>query len=242
MHQLRDKVWYMRDADVFRDLSEGEVSRLADRALMREYGRGRIILQPGKPSDLIFIIKEGRVKVSAYSLEGREQILAILEPGDLFGEQALVREYEPAHMEALEDTIVCGVRREDFEEVLHAHPDTALRILRALAKRLRLAEEEIENLVFRDVPGRLASALLRLGEAYGVRDAENGPIRLTLRLTHQDLASMIGATRETVTTILTRFRDAGLTDLQQHLIVIRQPEKLRALMRRPGSRAKSRSI
>ncbi len=122
--------------------------------------------------------------------------------------------------------------REDFEEVLHGHPETALRIIGALAQRLRLAEEEIENLVFRDVPGRLASALLRLGEVYGVREPKTGPIRLTLRLTHQDLASMIGATRETVTTILTRFRDEGLTDLQQRFIVIRQPEKLRALMRR----------
>lgn len=232
MQTLRDKVWYMRDADIFRDLSEHEINRLADRALMREYGRGRVILQPGKPSDLIFIIKEGRVKVSTYSREGREQILAILEPGDLFGEQALVGEYEPAHMEALEDTIVCGVRRKDFEEVLHRHPPTALRIISALAERLRLAEEEIENLVLRDVPGRLASALLRLGEAYGVRHPETGPIRLTLRLTHQDLASMIGATRETVTTILTRFRDEGLTDLHERFIVIRQPEKLRALMRR----------
>jgi CRP/FNR family transcriptional regulator len=235
MQHLRDKVWYMRDADVFRDLSEHEVSRLADKALMREYGRGGVILQPGKPSDLIFIIKEGRVKVSTYSPEGREQILAILEPGDLFGEQALVGESEPAHMEALEDTLVCGVRREDFEEVLHGHPQTALRIIGALAERLRLAEEEIENLVFRDVPGRLAFALLRLGEAYGVRDPKTGSIRLTLRLTHQDLASMIGATRETVTTILTRFRDEGLTDLQDRHIVIRLPDRLRALTqpRRP---------
>ncbi len=222
----------MRDADFFRDLSEREVSRLADRALMREYGRGGIILQPGSPSDLIFVIKEGRVKVSTYSPEGREQILAILEAGDLFGEQALVGEPELAHMEALEDTIVCGVHREDLERVMHAHPETALRIIRALAERLRQAEEEIEDLVFRNVPGRLASALLRLGEVYGVRDLESGPIRLTLRLTHQDLASMIGATRETVTTILARFRDEGLTDLEQRHIVIRHPEKLRALTQR----------
>lgn len=239
MGHLRDKVWYLRGAEVFRDLPEHEVSRLAERALMREYGRGRVILQAGDLSDLIFVIKEGRVKVSAYSLEGREQILAILEAGDLFGELALVGEHEPAHVEAFEDTLVCGVHREDFEEALRRHPQIALRIIRALAARLRLAEAEIENLVFRDVPGRLAFVLLRLGEAYGTPDAETDALRLSLRLTHQDLASMIGATRETVTTILARFRDEGLTDVEHRCIIIRRPEKLRALTLRgrPGPSA-----
>ncbi len=231
MRPLRDKVWYLRGAEIFRDLPEDVVGRLAERALMREYGRGRVILQAGYPSGLIFIIKEGRVKVSTYSLEGREQILAILEPGDLFGELALVGEQEAAHVEAFEDTLVCGVRREDLEEVAREHPEITLRIIHALAVRLRLAEEEIENLVFRDVPGRLASILMRLGEAYGVRDAEEDAIRLNLRLTHQDLASMIGATRETVTSILARFRAGGLIERDHRFIIICRPEQLRAVAR-----------
>lgn len=232
---LREKVWYLKGASVFRDLSDAEMNTLAERALMREYARGRLILHPGEHSELIFLIKEGRVKLSTYSSGGKEQILALLEPGDLFGDLALVGEREPVHVEAFEDTVVCGVRKEDFAGIVRAHPEIALRIIRVLAERLRLAEEEIENLVFRDVPGRLAALLLRLGEAYGVRDKNS--IRLTLRLTHYDLASMIGATRETVTNILARFRDEGLTDVEQRFIVIRDPQRLRQLMGKGGDGA-----
>jgi CRP-like cAMP-binding protein len=227
----KNKLWYLKETHIFGGLSDTEVARLAERALMRQFGRGRVMLDPEERSDLIYIIKEGRAKVSAYSSDGKEQILAILEPGDLFGELALVGEREPVHIEAFEDTLVCGVRREDLENLLRAHPDLALRLIRALAARLRLAEEEIENLVFRDVPGRLATVLLRMGEDYGTRDDGRG-IRLTLRLTHQDLAAMIGATRETVTNILNRFREDGLTDVAQRFIVIRDPERLRRLTNR----------
>lgn len=225
----RARFWYLRGVDVFRVLSEREVDRLAERALLRQYARGEVILRPGDPSDLVFVVKEGRAKVSAYSVEGREQILALLEPGDLFGELALVGEQESAHVEAFEDTLVCALRREDFEQILREHPEIGLHLIRALAGRLRQAAEEIENLVFRDVPGRLASVLLRLGQVYGVQDPHTGAIRVALRMTHHDLASMIGATRETVTTILARFREEGITDVEHRLMVIRQPDRLQAL-------------
>ncbi|MDQ7829932.1 MAG: Crp/Fnr family transcriptional regulator [Armatimonadota bacterium] len=227
---LKDKAWYLRGAFVFRDLPEAEMRRLAERASMRTYARGRVILQPGEQSAMVFLIKEGRVKLSTTSPEGREQILALLEPGDLFGERALLGERHPLQAEAFEDTVVCGVPKEDLEQLLRSNSEIALRLIRVLAERLRLAEEEIENLVFRDVPGRLAAVLLRLGEEYGVR--EDSLIRLTLRLTHQDLANMVGATRETVTTILSRFRGERLIDVDRRQIVIRDPEGLRRLMRR----------
>jgi CRP/FNR family transcriptional regulator, cyclic AMP receptor protein len=220
-----DKVWYLQHIDAFAGVGESEMRQIARRSTMREFPRGRVILRPGEAQEMVYLIKEGRVKVSRYSPGGREQILALLEPGDLVGELALVRQTEPVHVEAFENTLICELSRQDFVALLRRQPEVMLHVIRELASRLRIAEEEIADLAFRDVPGRLASLLLRLAEACGER--AGGKLRLTLRLTHYDIASMIGATRETVTTALGRFRKARLILTEQRYIVICDPEGLR---------------
>ncbi len=222
-----DKVWYLTRINLFAGIGESEMQRIAERTTMREFSRGKVILQPDELQEMIYLIKEGRVKVSRYSPDGREQILALLEAGDVVGEFALVEEAEPVHVEAFEDTLICALNRVDFLALVRRQPEVLLAVVKVLAERLRVAEEEIADLVFRDVPGRLASLLLRLAEAYGQED--DGGLRLTLRLTHQDIASMIGATRETVTSTLSRFRDAGLITIEHRSITIKNPGGLRRL-------------
>ncbi len=228
-HRL-DKVWYLTRINLFAGIGDAEMQRLAERTTMREFSRGKVILHPNEPQEMVYLIKEGRVKVSRYSPDGREQILTLLESGDVFGEFALVEAAEPAHVEAFEDTLICALSRGDFLALVRRQPEVMLHVVKVLAERLRVAEEEIEDLVFRDVSGRLASLLLRLAEAYGQKD--DGGLRLTLRLTHQDIASMIGATRETVTSTLSRFRDAGLIATEHRSIMIKNPEGLRQLTQR----------
>jgi CRP/FNR family transcriptional regulator, cyclic AMP receptor protein len=220
-----DKIWYLQHIDTFAGVGESEMQQIARRSTMREFARGRVIMRPGEAREMVYLIKEGRVKVSRYSSGGREQILALLKPGDLVGELAPVRETEPVHVEAFENTLICELSRRDFVALLRRQPEVMLHVVKELAARLRIAEEEIADLAFRDVPGRLASLLLRLAEAYGERDG--GKLRLTLRLTHYDIASMIGATRETVTSTLGRFRKARLIVTEQRYIVICDPEGLR---------------
>lgn len=222
-----DKLWYLRRVDLFANVDEGEMRALADRTTMREVHRGRVILQPDEPPEMVYVIKEGRVKVSRYSRDGKEQILALLESGDVFGELGLIRVAEPVHVEAFEDTLLCGMHSEDFLALIRRQPEVMLHVMRVLAERLRAAEEEIADLAFRNVPGRLASLLLRLSRAYG--DVDSGEDRLTLRLTHQDIAAMIGSTRETVTAILNRFRDEGLIAIDHRHIIIRDHEGLQQL-------------
>ena len=222
-----DKVWYLRQVDLFAGIDEGEMRRLVERATLREFGRGSVILHPDEPQERVYVIKEGRVKISRYSPDGREQILALLGPGDIFGELALVGEAEPVHAEAFEDALLCALSRDDMAALLRRRPELMLHLLRTLAERLRAAEEEIADLVFRTVPGRLAALLLRLAEASGQRDGSR--LRLALRLTHQDIASMIGATRETVTATVSRLRAAGLIATEGRRIVILDPEGLRRL-------------
>ncbi|MDQ7819230.1 MAG: Crp/Fnr family transcriptional regulator [Armatimonadota bacterium] len=222
-----DKIWYLRQVDLFAGVDEAELRRLGERATLREFGRGSVILHPDEPQERVYVIKEGRVKISRYSPDGREQILALLGPGDIFGELALVGEAEPVHAEAFEHTLLCALSRDDMAALLRRHPELMLHVLRTLADRLRVAEEEIADLVFRTVPGRLAALLLRLAEASGHR--HGGRLRLALRLTHQDIASMIGATRETVTATLSRLRAAGLIATEGRRIVVLDPEGLRRL-------------
>jgi CRP/FNR family cyclic AMP-dependent transcriptional regulator len=222
-----DKVWYLRRHDFLAGLEEAELQALADRTQMREYQRGKVILHPDTRQEMVYLIKEGRVKISRYSPDGREQILTFLESGDLFGELALIHEREPVHVEAFEDTLICTMSRTDFAALLEHRPELMLYVIKVMGERLRQAEDEIADLVFRDVSGRIAALLLRLSEEYG----EPGPdgMRVTLRLTHQDIASMVGATRETVTTTLSRFRESGLVAIDQRYIVVLEPDRLRML-------------
>jgi CRP-like cAMP-binding protein len=220
------KLWYLQHINIFADMTEAEMRRLAERTQMRTYARGRVIAQPDDPPETIYLIKEGRVKLCRYSASGREQILALLERGDIFGERALVGAREALHCEAFEDTLICVLRRQDLEDLVQSKPGLALRVMKVLSERLRQAEEAVENLAFRDVPGRLATTLVRLAEAYG--EPHGGGRRLALRLTHQDLAGMIGASRETVTTVLNRFRDDGLITIEDRHIVIQDLARLQA--------------
>lgn len=222
-----DKVWYLRRVDLFAGMDDREMQSLVERTTMREVERGRVILRPDDQARMVYVIKEGRVKISRYSPEGKEQILALLEPGDVFGELSLVRSTEPVQVEAFEDTLVCGMQSEDFLALIRRQPEVALQVMKILAERLRAAEEEIADLAFRDVPGRLASLLLRLAQAYG--DVGPAGRRLALRLTHQDMAAMIGSTRETVTAILNRFRDDGLITVDRRQIVICDQDGLKRL-------------
>jgi CRP-like cAMP-binding protein len=221
-----EKLWYLQHINIFADMTAAEMRRLAERTVMRTYARGKVIAQPDDPPETIYLIKEGRVKLCRYSATGREQILAILDRGDIFGERALVGVRAAVHCEAFEDTLICVLRRRDLEDLMASKPELALRVMKVLAERLRQAEDAIENLAFRDVPGRLAALLVRLAEVYG--EPHGGGRRVALRFTHQDLASMIGATRETVTSVLNRFRDDGLIAIEERHIIITDPERLRA--------------
>jgi len=222
-----EKLWYLRQTRLFDQLNESDLQRLAQSSEMREYSRGEVILSPGPQSDVVLLVKAGRVKISTYSPDGKEQVLALLARGDLFGELVHTELPAPAHAEALDRAVVCSIGRVMFEDIIRHVPDVALHVIEALARRLRAAEQEIEDLALRDVPARLASLLLRLAEGYG-EDDERG-IRLSFRLTHEDLAHMIGSTRETVTMVMNRFRDADLVRVDRRVLIIPDRERLHAV-------------
>src|SRR4051812_462399 len=195
-------------------LDRAELERFGD--LMREkfYPRGSVILFENDPGDSLFVVRQGRVKVVLIGEDGREVILGVLGVGDHFGELALIDDRpRSAHVIAMEDSHLLVLRREDFRNRVESSPRVAWSLLTELSRRLRRADDKIGGLVLLDVPGRIARLLLDLAE-------ESGANAIEKTLTHQTIAQMIGASRETVSRAMKDFQDAGWITVERRRIAI----------------------
>lgn len=217
---------FLRTIPLFAALREEDLQRIARLANERFYPKDSIIFFEGEPGEAFFFLKSGRVKIAKLNPEGAEQILKLLEPGTVFAEVILFTdESYPATARVMEDAKVGMIKKKDFEELVVAQPELAVRLLKLLNSRLREAQLQIKEMGLLDTHSRTASLLLRLAKTYGVEDAD-GAIRFELNLNRQDLASMIGTTRETVTRVLSKFRKLGIIELKGDEVTILEPEEL----------------
>lgn len=215
-----EKTWYLKRINVFKGMSNAEVKHLDDITFMKHYDKKDLIYLPGDVSDQVYMLKEGRVKISKLSEDGREITLVILEPGEIFGESALIDDDETRSTvaEAIEKAYICVISRKDFEEFIHNKPELALSITKLMGFRRREIENMLEDLVFRGVHERLAILLLRLSERHG-KDIDGNTL-IDISLTHYDYANLIGSTRETTTACLNDFKREGLIDFKKRKVVI----------------------
>ncbi|NLT55049.1 MAG: Crp/Fnr family transcriptional regulator [Actinomycetales bacterium] len=191
-----------------------------------ELGRSEVLFHEGDPGDRLYVIIDGKVKLGRASGDGRENLLAVLGPGEMFGELSL---FDPgprnATATAVADTVLIGLGNEDLTPWLSGRPDVSRQLLRALARRLRRTNENLADLVFSDVPGRVAKALLDLSERFG-RPAEDG-LRVAHDLTQEELAQLVGASRETVNKALADFASRSWLRLEARAVVLLDTERLR---------------
>lgn len=217
---------------LFAVLQEEDLEELAGATRTRTYERGDIICHKDDPGYTLYVIISGAVKISISSSEGDEIILAILTPGQFFGEMALFDEQpRSADAEAIQATEVLTVQREDLLRLLEKRPRMAItQLLKLLAQRLRATDELLQDAAFLDIPSRLAKRLLDLASTHGEK-TPNG-IRINLRLTQQDLASMIGARRENVNRALAYYQSRGwLSKEGGHFTILNEPQlRQRALL------------
>jgi CRP/FNR family transcriptional regulator, cyclic AMP receptor protein len=198
----------LQSVPFFSMLKQEEAVGLANRLVLRRFGQGQIIFHHGDPGGLLYIISEGKVKISHSTTEGQEALLAILGEGDFFGELALLdNSPRSATAEALEPTEALTLHREDFRRYLNSNPEFAMHVLQTMAKHIRRLNSQLSDIFFLDLPGRLARTLLRLADEHG-RVVDN-QIIIDLALTQTDLAEMTGATRVSINKALGRFRRAG---------------------------------
>jgi CRP/FNR family transcriptional regulator, global nitrogen regulator len=186
----------------------------------RTFARGKIIYQPGDPSDVLYLIHSGCVRTYRLSAEGRELTFGLLGEKDTFGELGLVGgTSRSSFAEVLEDAEISLLSKELFEELLRRHPEALYTVLGRIGERLRQAEDLIEDLVNRDVASRVARTLLQLSANFG-RQSDGGVV-IDLRLPYQEIANMVGSTRETVTRAISQMQQNNWVRLEQgrlHLI------------------------
>jgi CRP/FNR family cyclic AMP-dependent transcriptional regulator len=194
---------FLSTVPLFKSLDMGELVRFADFVREKSYPKGSVILFEDDPGDSLYIVREGRVKVVLVSEDGREVILGMLGVGAHFGELSLIDDQpRSAHVIAMEDATLLVLRREDFRKRVEANPSVAWSLLTEMSRRLRRADGTIGSLALLDVPGRIARLLLDSAD-------EGGSDLIEKPLTHQTIAHLIGASRETVSRTMRGFQDAG---------------------------------
>lgn len=211
---------------LFEGFSEEDLDHLAASLRRRRYAGGQVIFARGDPGASLYIVQEGTVKISLASPDGKEFVLAVLGPGEFFGELALLDD-EPRSADAVaqEACQLLLLSRDDFTRFLETRPGVALRLLAVLSRRLRNADQMLQDAFFLDVPARLARVLLELAETRG--RPEGGGTAIASRLTQAELAGMVGATRESVNRWLGFYQRRGLIRYDRGLITVLRPEELR---------------
>jgi CRP-like cAMP-binding protein len=196
---------------------------------MEEVKKRQPLYLTGDPSSSVYLLKKGRVKISNTAPSGKEVTFEILEPGEVFGELEVLEDApRSTSAETLDDALICVIPRKDFDQYLAMHPNVTVKLTKLIGLRLRKIQSRVEDLVFRDVPARLANLLSELSKTDGVADKQG--IRLKVKLTHQEMANLIGCSRETVSTIMGQFRDEGLIHMDGRVITILKPNGLAGLL------------
>jgi CRP/FNR family transcriptional regulator len=220
------KVWLLKRINIFEMLPTKAMNRLASLVDDRIVKKGSFVFRPDDKGDSIYILKMGRVKISRFSKDGRELVLGVVEPGEMFGEEAMPggTKKRTAFAEALDDARVCRLPVEEFNKFLKEYPDLSVRFSKLMSKRLEEARDRMEDFVFRNIPERLAGFLLGLADKHGKRQEEG--IYLDTRITHQEIASRIGSTRETVTATLNDFKRKNIIVMDGRKIMITDRDAL----------------
>ena len=216
----------MRKAPLFCALDDQAAETLLATMSRSRLERGDILFHEGDQGDRLYVIAEGKMKLGRTSTDGRENLLAILGPGEMFGELSL---FDPgprsATVTAVTETQLVSMGHDQLKEFLGQRPGVALTLLSALAGRLRKTNDVVADLVFSDVPGRVAKALLDLADRFG-RPVDDG-VHVHHDLTQEELAQLVGASRETVNKALADFASRGWLRLEPRSVLLLDVERLR---------------
>lgn len=221
----------LSELSLFRGLPPERLKRLAEVLRKKTVPAGTNMITAEQPGEVVYVILEGTVKILIEQMDGREVILAFLGAGDTVGEMSLVDSSgRSANVMTMERCTLLWMDRASFQDLLKNSNEFAQNLVRLLASRLRMANEQIQSLSSLDVAGRLARQILAFADRYG-RDGEEGTL-VPLRLTQSDLAELVGASRERVNQVMVDFRSKGfLTVDSSHRIVVHKPGELAKLCR-----------
>ena len=208
-----------KQVPLFTDLSNQELELLAASARCQKFPSKNLVFQEGDPGDVLIVILSGKVKVLLTGKDGQEFILSILGPGNFFGEMAILEAaLRSATVMTVEPCEFLLLGHKDLTELIQHHPSIALKILKHLSQRLRNTNEQIRSLVMFDIYGRVGRCLLNLAEAQGGR--ANGQFLVPNRPSYQELAKMVGCSRETLSRAMKALKDNGCLTVTRNTIYI----------------------
>ena len=215
----------IRRAPLFTALDDAAAATLRESMTQVKVSKGHTLFKEGDAGDRLFVVVEGKLKLGTSSGDGRENLLSILGPGDMFGELSL---FDPgprtATATAVTDSRVLALANDQVIGWVTAHPQVSLQLLKRLARRLRRTNEVLADLVFADVPGRVAKAIMDLGERFGTKKDDG--LHVNHELTQEELAQLVGASRETVNKALADFAGRGWVRLEPRAVVVLDYERL----------------
>jgi CRP/FNR family cyclic AMP-dependent transcriptional regulator len=230
---MSEKLWYLKRCDLFERLTPDELRRVELASRARAFPRNSPIYLPADETDSVFLLASGRAQICHIHSDGKQSILAFIDPGELFGELAL---FEPGqreeYAEAAEPSTVVMIPGDEMRRLMAAHPDVTLGITKLIGLRRRRIERRLKNLLFLSNRERITHLLLELAEQYGRRTPEG--VQLGIRLSHQELANVVGSTRETVTVILGELQNEGLIAVGRRKVTLLRPDAMSQSVQRPA--------
>jgi len=212
---------FLRRVEIFASLEESELADLLEATTTKRLAAREVLFHKGDPGNQLYGVLSGRLKVLATSAEGKEVVFALSGPGDVIGEIALMDSNpRSATVVALENSELLTLHRRDFLPFLERHPKAAIRMASVLARRVRDLSQNTEDAQFMPLPSRMAKKVLRLADVYGKPLAQGGT-SIDIRLSQQDLADLVGTTRESVNKQLRHWEEQGYVELKRaHINVL----------------------
>ncbi|MFN2484020.1 MAG: Crp/Fnr family transcriptional regulator [Candidatus Limnocylindria bacterium] len=213
------KAGLLREIDLFAGLPQSALKEISTTLPMTTCHNGGLLTSPEDEQERLFIVKRGRLRLYRLTPDGKQLTLDILDKGRVVGRMSwLGQDLTDVYAEAVEDSLVCSFTPQELERLIQRYPQIGLNIIRYLSDRLAASEWEREIMAYRSVEQRLASRILELLDRFGAE--EEGGTAVDARLTQQELADMIGTTRETLAQTISRLREQGLLDMRNQRIVV----------------------
>ncbi|MFD2759849.1 Crp/Fnr family transcriptional regulator [Lentibacillus juripiscarius] len=216
----------LQKVPLFKDLTDYEIEPIVELAKHRMYRHGTHIFMQGDPLTNVYFIHQGKVKIYKTDFHGKEQIVNVLQPGDMFPHQGFFRKDNcPAHAEVLEDAILIYIPITSFENFLITHPEICIKLFRVLGDIIVDLQGRLEEKILHNTYEQIIMLLLRLSKGYG-KETKDGLIKLTTQFTNRDLANMIGSSRETVSRTLTQLKKQELVTADKHGAIVLDTDAL----------------
>ena len=216
---MPDSFWFIKNCNIFSLMTSEDIQWLEGHARMRKLRRGEPVFLPNQASEGVLLVAEGRVRICHVTPEGKQSILNFIDRNEIFGELSIFdSSQQNEYAEAAENTTLVWIPKEAMVAVVKKYPEIAFRVTKVIGMRRQRIERRLKNLLFRSNRERIIHLLLELVEKYG-RATENG-LELSIRLSHQEMAGIIGSTRETVTVVLGQLQSEGLVKIARRRISI----------------------